>query len=423
MIRKIFLVAITMIAAAYHMPANSQTPYSMYGLGILDDKTLGVNSGMGGVGYAIDNNKQINPANPASYAAMDSLTFLFDVGMNVNVNWMKESTLKETKTTANFDYAVLQFPMGKRFAASLGVMPYSDVAYDYSSYIPLGAYSRTGSGGITQVYFGAAAKIWKELYFGVNAAFMFGNLTHSTTVLPASSYNVMAMIDLVEFHVTDYKIELGLRYTQPVNEKNSLTFGFVYSPQKKMLGKRYTNTYSLSSSDNSITMSVSDTTSLKSSYDIAASYGAGIGYKWDNRLLLGVDVTYQPWSKASFLPLWEREDMSADIKGNLHDRIRISFGGEYRHDQYARQYLRRVRYRLGAYYDDSYLKVGDANLREIGATLGLGFPLLQDRSIVNLSAQYFHRKLSSGSAITENGLIISVGISFNEMWFFKSKLQ
>lgn len=422
MIKKIFTVAITLIAASY-IQIGAQTPYSIYGLGTLDDNTLGVNSGMGGVGYAIDNNKQINPKNPASYAAMDSLTFLFDIGMNVDVNWMKEGALKETKTTANFDYAVLQFPLGKRFAASLGVMPFSNVTYDYSSNINLGAFTRTGTGGITQVYVGAAAKIWKELYFGVNAAFMFGNISHSTTILPASSYTVMAMVDLVEFHVTDYKIELGLRYTQPINEKNSLTFGFVYTPSKKMLGKRYTNTYSLSTSDNSISMSYSDTISLKNSYDIAASYGIGIGYKWNNRLILGTDITYQPWSKASFLPLWERNDVSVETKGNLHDRLRVSLGGEYRHDQYARQYIRRIRYRLGAYYDDSYIKVGEANLREIGATMGLGFPLLQDRSIVNLSAQYFHRKLSSGSAITENGLIISIGISFNEMWFFKSKLQ
>lgn len=423
MTRKIFTVATIIITIAASVQVKAQTPYSIYGLGTLDDNTLGVNSGMGGIGYAIDNNKQINPKNPASYAAMDSLTFLFDIGMNVDVNWMKEGNLKETKTTANFDYAVLQFPMGKRFAASLGVMPYSNVTYDYSSNIPLGAFTRTGSGGISQVYVGVAAKIWKELYFGVNASYMFGNISHSTTVLPASSYNVMAMVDLVEFHVTDYKIELGLRYTQPINEKSRLTFGFVYSPQKKMLGKRYTNTYSLNSSDNSTTMSYSDTTSLKNNYDIAASYGFGIGYKWDNRLILGADITYQPWSKASFLPLWERSGADAQTKGNLHDRLRVSFGGEYRHDQYARQYMRRIRYRLGAYYDDSYLQIGNSNLREIGATMGLGFPLLQDRSIVNLSAQYFHRKLSSGSAITENGLIISIGISFNEMWFFKSKLQ
>ncbi|MBR3609544.1 MAG: hypothetical protein IKL50_06645, partial [Bacteroidales bacterium] len=93
--------------------AKAQTPFSMYGLGTLDDFSLGINSGMGGVGYGINNKMQINPKNPASYAAMDSLTFLFDIGMSVEVDWRKEGKLKETQTTANFDYAVAQFPIGK----------------------------------------------------------------------------------------------------------------------------------------------------------------------------------------------------------------------------------------------------------------------------------------------------------------------
>ena len=45
MTKKIFTVAITLILSAA-MQVNAQTPYSIYGLGTLDDNTLGVNSGM-----------------------------------------------------------------------------------------------------------------------------------------------------------------------------------------------------------------------------------------------------------------------------------------------------------------------------------------------------------------------------------------
>ncbi|MEG1573824.1 MAG: hypothetical protein RR293_05020 [Bacteroidales bacterium] len=419
-INKISAVAVTVMVA---VAAEAQAPYSIYGFGTLDDNTLGVNGGMGGIGYAIDNNKQINPKNPASYAAMDSLTFLFDIGMNVESNWVKEGKLKETKTTANFDYAVLQFPMGKRFAASLGVMPFSSVNYNYSSKIDFGSYASAGSGGITQVYVGVAARIWKQLYFGTNVAFLFGNITHSTSIVPSSQFSVVAMLEQTQLHITDFRVELGLRYTQPINEKNSLTFGFVYSPQKKLLGKKTTEVYSFETSDESSMVSSGDTISLKNYYNIAASYGFGIGYKWNNRLILGLDVTYQPWSKANFLPIWLTGKRDDEKEGNLHDRLRLSIGGEYRHDPYARQYMRRMRYRLGAYFENSYLKVGTGYIRESGATIGLGFPLKQDRSIVNLSAQYFHRSLVPNSPIVENGVIISIGISFNEFWFFKNKIK
>ena len=129
MLKNRYIVTFILLFAAIFI-AKSQTPYSMYGIGMLDDNTLGINAGMGGVGYAINNKMQINPKNPASYAAMDSLTFLFDIGMNVETGWFKEGALKETKTTANFDYAVLQFPIGKHLAASLGMLPYSKSNYE-----------------------------------------------------------------------------------------------------------------------------------------------------------------------------------------------------------------------------------------------------------------------------------------------------
>ena len=79
----------------------------MYGLGSLDDCTLGINSGMGGVGYAINNKMQVNPKNPASYAAMDSLTFLFDVGMSVETDWVKEFRKRIRRRKHTYNLSIL----------------------------------------------------------------------------------------------------------------------------------------------------------------------------------------------------------------------------------------------------------------------------------------------------------------------------
>lgn len=422
MLKNRYIVTLILLFAVIS-GVKSQTPYSMYGIGMLDDNTLGVNAGMGGVGYAINNKMQINPKNPASYAAMDSLTFLFDIGMNVETGWFKEGALKETKTTANFDYAVLQFPIGKHLAASLGLLPYSKSNYEYAQSIPFGDHSSNGTGGISQVYLGLAAKLYKELYLGVNASFLFGKITHTSTILPTSDYNVVAMIAQATMHVTDYKLDIGLRYTQPINEKNSLTFGLVYSPKKKLHGKKYNDLYQLETSGEASATLESDTTSLKDSYEMAASYGAGIGYNWNERLIVGLDFMYQPWSKTNFLPLWKKRNSMPSLKGVLNDRYRISVGAEYRNAVYSAKYFDRMRFRIGAYYERSYLKIASNNLSEIGATIGLGLPIIRDKSLINLSAQYFHRKLTPQSLMVENGLVLSIGISFNEFWFFKNKIE
>lgn len=416
-------LAVAILLLSIIFTSKAQSPYTMYGLGSLDDCTLGINSGMGGVGYAVNNKMQVNPKNPASYAAMDSLTFLFDIGMSVETDWVKEGALKETKTSANFDYAVAQFPIGKHFAASLGIMPFSRVSYTYGKNINFGEYSTYGEGGIHQVYLGFAAKLYKNLYIGANASFLFGTITHATTIIPSSDYNVVAMIAQSIMHVTDYKIDLGIRYTQNINDKNSITIGAVYSPKKKMLGRKYNDLYQLETSGETSLTVDSDTTSLKSCYEMAATYGVGLGYNWGDKLIVGLDFTYQPWSKADYLPMWKQEYTEDMLKGSLNDRYRISLGAEYRNALYSTKYIDRMKFRAGLYYEKSYIKVQGSDLSEMGATIGLGLPIMKDKSLINLSAQYYHRKLSPTTAVVENGVLFSIGISFNEFWFFKRKIE
>ena len=69
------------------------------------------------------------------------------------------------------------------------------------------------------------------------------------------------------------------------------------------------------------------------------------------------------------------------------------------------------------------MKIQGNGLYEAGATVGMGFPIMRDKSLVNVSVQYFNRKLKPDAKLVENGLIFSVGISFNEFWFFKNRIE
>lgn len=60
--------------------SGTNSPYSQYGLGVLSDQTSGFNRGMNGVGLGFREHNQVNFINPASYSAVDSLSFIFDVG-------------------------------------------------------------------------------------------------------------------------------------------------------------------------------------------------------------------------------------------------------------------------------------------------------------------------------------------------------
>ena len=93
-IKLLFLLPAAVLAAAA-TAQNVTTPYSMYGDGILGDRATSMQRQMGGVGYAMNSGRQINVMNPASYAAIDSLTFLFDLGADMSMLWSKEGSVRD----------------------------------------------------------------------------------------------------------------------------------------------------------------------------------------------------------------------------------------------------------------------------------------------------------------------------------------
>lgn len=72
---------------------GSNSPYSRYGFGLLGDGGNAFNKGMAGTAYGMRNGTELNTKNPASYAAIDSLSFLFDVGVSLqNGNFSQNGT-------------------------------------------------------------------------------------------------------------------------------------------------------------------------------------------------------------------------------------------------------------------------------------------------------------------------------------------
>ena len=177
-------VLAAILAIAFALPAMAQgststmTPYSKYGYGILGDNATGTQRAMGGVGYAMQNGRQINAKNPASYVAMDSLTFLWDIGLDLTTVWAKEPGGSSKSTGGGLDYITMQFPITKYLAGSAGLMPYTSVGYSFGSDITYGAEARTGTGGINQLYLGLSGQPFKGFSVGANVYYLFGNLVN-----------------------------------------------------------------------------------------------------------------------------------------------------------------------------------------------------------------------------------------------------
>ena len=161
------IAAAAVLAACVAAPARTDaqgnvSPYSKFGYGILDNNATAAQKQMGGVGYAMSSGRQINVMNPASYAAIDTLTFLFDMGVDFTTIKSSEGAVgdinpaKDRRFGGGLDYLTMQFPIGKYMGASIGLLPFSSVGYSFGSEIANGVNSRQGMGGLNQLYVGVA---------------------------------------------------------------------------------------------------------------------------------------------------------------------------------------------------------------------------------------------------------------------------
>lgn len=406
----IICLLVSLLAVPVIAQNGTSSPYSQFGYGLLDDNAIGAQKAMGGVGYAMQGKRQINVMNPASYASMDSLTFLFDMGINYQSIWSKENSLSEQSQGGGLDYITMQFPLGRYMGGSIGLLPYSSVGYAFGKSINNGSDSRSGEGGISQLYIGISGRLWKRLSLGVNVGYLFGNIVNNIYATTDGSSQGLFETTMA---VKDFHLQFGLQYTQPFNKKNKATIGLVYSPSKSLLGKATSSTYDLTAG----TSTLDTTVNMKNNYKLPHTFGAGISYVYDNRLTIGLDATYQNWADMPYY------NVSTNSGYTLNNRYKLALGAEYLPSLMSGGYVQHIRYRVGGFYNRSYLNIRGNDLNEYGVSCGFGFPLRNDKSIVNLSFEYVNRQGSPSKLIKEDFFRISLGITFNEMWFWQRKFE
>jgi hypothetical protein len=416
-IKLLFFLALSAVAGAFAQ--NVTTPYSMYGYGILGDRATSMQRQMGSVGYAMNSGRQINVMNPASYAAIDSLTFLFDIGADVSMLWQKEGDVKENSVGGGLDYITMQFPICKFMGGSIGMLPYSSVGYAFGKDIAHGALQNQGSGGINQAYLGIAGK-YAGFSLGVNVAYSFGNIINDYYANPATSGQ--SLVEHV-MQIRDWDIVIGAQYTARLSKTERLSLGATFTPKKSLHGNTWVTT------QETTLESVADTVAsmkIGGNYETPMSIGAGVSYTHErtSRWMVEADITFQQWSKVKYSEL--RENSNPDnvvFQGmDFNNRTKYAVGGEFI-PKVRGNYFQRMAYRLGAYYNNDYLNIQGNKLKEYGVTAGFGFNTPEGKTMINLGFEWKHRKATPAKLISENYFNITLGINVNELWFWQRRIK
>lgn len=410
------LIAVFVATLMIHAENGMNSPYTRYGFGQLSTMELGANKGMGGVGIGLRNSNQINLLNPASYAAVDTLTFLLDIGMSLHNTNFAEGGVKMNARNTTFDYLAMQFRLIPKLGMTIGMTPFSNIGYNFSNsqtirddedgeVITTNRYH--GSGGLRQVTAGLGWTPFKGLAVGANLSYLYGEIYHyiynQYTGAEVDTYTKQYQAD-----ITTYKIDFGAQYLTTFG-KNKLVLGATYQ-----LGHTIDdNGYIINATSTSVNASY-DTLQV-TTFSIPASIGLGLSYTYDDRLTLAADYSMQQYSTANFF----------GYRGT--DYHRASLGFEYIPERITRKLFRRARYRAGLHYATSHYLIGEhRGPTEYGVSIGIGLPIMNGwnaKSIVNISGQAVHVRPNVPGMITENYLRLSIGLSFNESWFDKWKVQ
>lgn len=426
--RWLFLLALLVSIAAYPQ-GGTVSPYSQYGLGEIAQKGGGLNQGMNGLGIGVHRSYLVNPLNPASYAMVDSLTMLFDVGISGQITNYNENGKKEKTKTGNFEYVMGSFRLSKAMGVTFGILPMTNVGYKYSTSTSLTGQqtsvvtTHTGDGGLHQLFLGVGARPVKPLSVGVNVGYIWGGYDRS--VVASSGSTVNTLTKLYSASVNSYSLDFGVQYDQPIGKTDLLTVGLTYGLGHKLGADAdcsVISTNSTVSKADTTLMTVSDALELPHTIGVGFTYSRGV--KW----MVGADVQAQFWNKTSFPDYANGQyALRSDLLDNSY---KFTVGGEYCPRWNARNFFQRIRYRFGAGYTTPYYKInGQDGPRQISATVGFGIPIANGYisrtslyfPFLNISAQYVNN--SASGLIRENIFRINVGLTFNERWFAKWKVE
>lgn len=425
------LALVLMLSAALAAQAQSNgsnSSYSRFGLGLLNDRSQGFNRGMGGVAQGFRSEMQVNALNPASYSATDSLTFIFDVGMSLQTGHLTGGGASVSPTNASLAYVNSAFRLSKGLGMSIGFIPYSTIGYSFNKTKPVAGsnalISKTGyygNGGLHELYIGAGWNPFADLSIGANIGYMWGEYNHSMAQTLSGDQTASSSADnptcIWSSDLKTYKLDIGAQYPVALNSKNTLTLGATagigHSIGSKVEFVRYT--------------SLGDTTTYEVSkaFDLPLSVSAGATWQFRERLSIGADYTLQRWQGCRVPTLNKNQTdiiIATDQYRNMH---RVAIGAEYTHDPDGLKYTDHIRYRVGGSYSTPYVKVNNLNgPTELRLTAGVAVPVRASaRSLINVSVEWLKRTPSAGYQIKENYFLVHLGVTFNEAWFMKRKFQ
>jgi hypothetical protein len=386
----------------------SYSPYSVYGIGVLKERTSAYNRALSETGIGISDPSNLNTLNPASYAAINNGTQITELGFFFERSQLANRDLEARSSGGSLTSLSLWFRFSKRWAGTVGLSPFSTIKYDITGRDTNVDGDETsiryqGNGGLTQLYFGNGFQLSKNLTVGFNASYIFGSITKEETILSgqASGLGVENKTRL-----TRPTIDVGVQYSLFFAKNRTVTFGATAANRVRLNTSRSARVYEVNGDDSLYVEQIPT-----DDFVLPANIGVGVSLNTP-RHMVAADLKFKNWSDGR---------LGSDV--TLRDTYRTSVGYEYKGNPNASSYWGFVALRSSFYVQNNYMVFYNNPFNQWGFSLGAGLPVAGNRGMLSVSYNYNRDGTLENRLIEQRAQVFVIDIVFRDLWGIKRRFD
>lgn len=430
MIRKAcsFLTFLIALCVPNLVSGQASSPFSSFGLGEINGNALAHNQGMAGAGVSIPHVLYMNNINPAMLI-FNPLTS-FNAGISMDSRNLSTGSQSEKVTGGNVSSLALSVPVlynrfrsRIRWASSVGLTPYSTVAYRIRATLPVPGQPTTtysqeekAEGGFNQIYWSNGVLLTDGLAIGLRASYLFSSVIGQFTNqldLPNQLYKYqVSMREIVS--VSGFKLTPAFHYRiDSIGNNHFINLGGTWELGQKVGGELF-QTIERRNLGGSILQTDSVRLRNSSTYFPSVMTG-GISFGKSEKYTIAVDYAVTQFSGSS-------AQIGVDSYP-VTTGTRLAAGMEFIPDSRSMtSLLKRMTYRTGVSVEKSPYLVNGAPLKDFGINFGFSLPVSRISSL-DLAVRAGKRGDKDLNGLSENYFKVYFCVSFNDQWFIKSRFD
>src|ERR1041385_1775814 len=189
--KKNYIVVGMVIVSLNGFSQNMNSPYSIYGIGDIDNRMYNKTSGMGGTGLAASSSQFFINNNPAAIAGLPRSFYVLQAAATGKTVQYSGAGIDGTNSN-NKDLWIkgitLAVKINKFWASSIGFGQFSNVNYKFSGSKNVLGSNETyiaaydGNGGLNDYYWTNAFSVGKHFSFGLKSSIIAGSINQTESI-------------------------------------------------------------------------------------------------------------------------------------------------------------------------------------------------------------------------------------------------